>query len=126
MPAMRPQAISNRIRLSNEVAAPVLALVSEDGAVDSVLPAVINELSPYEHGVSAGCSKDDLLSRANEEFPLSPILVLIGRVVTFIEFKAVNVSVFCKPPNRGGHSCIPHVIPFYENITPCSITHIIP
>ncbi len=81
MPAMRPQAISNRIRLSNEVAAPVLALVSEDGAVDSVLSAVINELSPDPNSVGGDCSEHPLLAGANEQDALPTVSVVVGAVV---------------------------------------------
>lgn len=61
MPAIRPEAISNRIRLTYKVRAATCFLVAEGGAVDAVLPltgsdvdAVIFELPPDE-AVSVFC-----------------------------------------------------------------------
>ena len=101
---MRPDDISNGIRLAYEVATPVSAFISEHGAVDSFLPAVIAESSPHKHCISLGCAQDDALARADKPVPDAPVLVLIGRVVSFIQFKAIKVTVLRKPPNRGVHA----------------------
>ena len=64
---MRPEDISNLIRLPNEATGPMRGLVAEHGAVDpSPVPAVVDELSPSEHGVGSLGSQDDLLSGADK------------------------------------------------------------
>jgi len=107
MPAIRPDAISNCIRLANEVRAADFAFVAEDGAIDSVLAfsgslvnEVVDEVAPHEACVGALSSKDDFLSRPDEEFSLSPVPVVICRVVPLIKVDAVSVAILRQPPDR--------------------------
>ena len=104
MPATRPEAISNRIRLAYEFAAEVSAFIAEHGAVDALLAAVVFESSPREHGVSFGCTEDNLFTWTDEQVPTSSVLVLVSGVMSFIEFKAIKVTVLCKPPDRRRHT----------------------
>ena len=104
MPAIRPEAISNRVRLSNEVRAAMRRLVAEDGAVDSRLPAVVDELSPYETGVSTLRAQDDLLAGSDEQLSLSAVCVSVSRVVTFIQFKTVLIAILGEPPEGSSHA----------------------
>jgi hypothetical protein len=73
MPQIRPQDISNCVRLANEFRTEIRRLVPKDGAVDAGLPftgslvnAVVKEAPPDEHGVSAFCSQDDLLTGSDK------------------------------------------------------------
>lgn len=111
MPAMRPEAISNRVRLSNEVRAAMRRLVAEDCAVDAQLAfsgalvnTVVDELAPDEAGVTSLGSEHDLFTWSNKQFSPSPVFVLIGRVVSFIQFKAVFVAIFGEPPEGCLHA----------------------
>ena len=100
MPAMRPEAISNRVRLAYEVRAAVRALVSEYGAVNSVLPAVVDKSAPDEAGVSGCSAEHNLFAWAAEQLARSPVRVSVRRVVPLIEFEAVKVSILRQPPVR--------------------------
>lgn len=98
MPAMRPQDISNCVRRSNERRAEVRRLVSEDSAVDAVLPlagsgvnAVVDEVSPNKHCVACLGSEDPLLARSDEQPAVS---IRPGAVVPFIHLQAVEVAIF--------------------------------
>lgn len=100
MPAIRPDAISNCIRLANEVRAADFAFVAKDRAVDaglsfpgSLVNAVVNEVTPHEAGVGTLSSKDDFLSRPDEQFSFASIFVVVGRVVSLIEINAVSVAI---------------------------------
>lgn len=98
MPAISPEAISNLVRLSYEFATLDGRFVAEHGAVDSLLPAVIEELSPDEHGI-AGCGpQDNLFARPNEQFTLSAIRISVGAVVPLIKIKAITISILRQPP----------------------------
>lgn len=66
MPLTRPDEISNGISLSDKVAAFVEALVDEDCTVNSGLSAVVNELSPDEHGIALDGSEDDVFAGTDE------------------------------------------------------------
>lgn len=105
MPATRPEAVSNCVRLSNEVGAAVLGLVAEDGAIDALLPTAVEELPPDEHGVAALSAEDNLLPRSNKlRFTLLPGLSE-PRVVASVQLEAGAVSVAGKPPDWfSGHS----------------------
>jgi hypothetical protein len=100
MPAIRPEASSNRIRLSNEFGAAVLGLVSEDGAVDSLLSAIVNELSPNKHSVGVLGSQDDLFARADELRASLLAWLAQPTVVASVEREAIGVSVAREPPER--------------------------
>lgn len=110
MPAIRPEAISNRVRLSYEIRAAIARLVAEDRAVDSVLPAIVDEDSPHEHGIGALSSQHNLLAWTDELIIVagSAVGVSVSRVVAFIEFGAVNVAVLGQPPD-GSHGADPFV-----------------
>lgn len=84
MPATRPEAISNRIRLTYEGAGSVRAFVSEYGAIDSVLSAVIDELSPHEEGVSCAGAEYNFLAGPHEQFCVPPICIDVSRIVALI------------------------------------------
>ena len=104
---MRPEAISNRIRLAYEVRAAVRRLVAEDGAVDALLGLAgsfvdtgINELSPDPPRVSVTGAKDDFASGAAEELSLPPIAVLMGGIVALIQGEDIAVPILAEPPSR--------------------------
>jgi hypothetical protein len=95
MPAIRPEAISNRVRLSYEIRAAIRSFIAEDGTVNALLSAVVDELSPDKHGVGALGSKHDLFSWPNELSALSSVGVSVGAVMSFVQFKAITISVLC-------------------------------
>ena len=110
MPAISPEAISNRIRLANEVGAPVLAFVAERGAADSSLTfsgarvtAVVGESAPDEECAAVFGSKDDLFAGATEQGEAARRRFPRERIVSFVEREAVTVAVLCEPP-EGGHA----------------------
>jgi hypothetical protein len=85
MPAISPEAISNRIRLTNEFRALPHSFVAERGAVDPRLPfagahvsTVIDELPPDPEGRAVLGAQDDLFARPNKEFPESAIPIPIS------------------------------------------------
>ena len=94
MPAIRPEAISNFIRLAYEFRALVWAFVSENGAVDSSLPAVVDELPPDKQGICVGGSQDDLLTGADKLSAPASISIFVATVMTFVEGKAIFIPVF--------------------------------
>jgi hypothetical protein len=93
MPAMRPEAVSNCVRLAYEFAAKVRAFVTEDSAVDALLSTVIYEFSPGETCVTLLGPEDYFLPRADEELPLLLTFTVIGRVVALIHSKAGLIAV---------------------------------
>jgi hypothetical protein len=100
MPAISPEAISNRVRLANEARALIRRFVAEYCAIDSGLSfacslvnAVINELAPHETSVSVSGSQDDLIAGSNEQLSLSAVLILIGGIMSFIHFQTVEIAV---------------------------------
>ena len=99
MPAIRPEAISNRIRLANEVGTPVAALVAEHGAVNAVLSAIVDELPPHKERVRADRPERDLFARTNEQDLPPSVRVGASAVVAFIERKALTIAVLCQPPH---------------------------
>jgi hypothetical protein len=101
---MRPEAISNRVRLSNEARAAMRRLVAEDGAVDAALATVVDELSPHEASVSILAPEDDFLAGANEQLSFSSVCVLACGVVSLIQFQAVFIAIFGKPPKGCLHA----------------------
>lgn len=86
MPATRPEAISNFIRLLYEVRGAVNTLVSEYGAVDTALTIIGEEPAPHKQRICIRCAEDNFFSRADELLSLSTIGVLICAVVSFIKF----------------------------------------
>ena len=110
MPAIRPEAISNLVRLSYEFAASVMAFVTEHRAIDSALSTVVDEPSPHEHGVSVVCSQHNLFTRSDEQLSFAPVRVAVCAVVPFIEFKAITVSVLRQPPMPHNKSLKPTLL----------------
>jgi hypothetical protein len=88
MPFTRPAVISDCVSLSDKVGRPELSLVSEHGAVDALLSAGVDKLSPNKHCVAVAGSKNDLFSGAGKQISLSSVFVFIAAVMPFIEFKA--------------------------------------
>lgn len=76
------------------------AFVSEHGAIDPLLPAVINELSPNKEGVAVPCSKDDGFSRADKLASFSSVPVDVGAVVSLIKRETGRIAVFRQIPER--------------------------
>ena len=101
MPAIRPEAVSNAIRLLNEVRAADRRLIAKNGAVDTVLAStLVDEDSPHEHGV-AGCGAQyDLLSGASEAVAPSSIAIDRCAVVAQVQVEAREVAIFGQPPVR--------------------------
>jgi hypothetical protein len=66
----------------------VFAFVAEDGAVDSVFTAGVDELSPNKESVTVSRAKDDLFSGASKERALPAIGVTIARIVALVECEA--------------------------------------
>ena len=66
MPLTRPEEISDCIRLANKLGREMGAFVAEDGAVDAVLAAGIDEFAPNEKSVGISGSQDALLAGARE------------------------------------------------------------
>ncbi|ATN36792.1 hypothetical protein ACO34A_23710 (plasmid) [Rhizobium sp. ACO-34A] len=75
-PLTRPHEISDGVSLSDKLGRAVRAFVAEDGAVDALFAASIDELPPDEHGRAVGCSKHDLLAGAGEEPALASMAIL--------------------------------------------------
>ena len=84
MPFTRPAEISNGVSLSDKVGRSEAAFVSEHGAVDALLAAVVDELSPDEHGVSVSGAKNDVLAGANELDPLATVSIFVGAIMSLI------------------------------------------
>jgi hypothetical protein len=85
VPFTRPAEISNGVSLSDKVGREEAAFVSEDGAVDALLSAVVDELPPNKHGVSVARPENDVLSGADKLTALSSVLVVIATVMPLIE-----------------------------------------
>ena len=101
MPAIRPDRVSNRIRLANEQAALVSGFVAKHRTVNAMLArAFVDKSPPYEHGVCPFGAKHNLFARSCKSFPVSAIGVLVATVVAFVEFKAIQIAVFRQPPER--------------------------
>src|SRR5262245_31255257 len=107
MPAMRPEAISNCIRLANECGAAPAAFVAERGAVDAVLPfsgalvsAIVNELAPDEEGIAVERAEHDLFARADELPSSAAVSIAVGGIVALIHLQASSIAVARQPPQR--------------------------
>lgn len=104
MPATSPDSISNRVRLTNEVAGSVCAFVSEYGAVDAALPGGVNEPSPHKHCIACLCAEDKFFSWPDEQSSASAVCVHVGGIVPLIQRETVSIAVFGEPPRRVIHS----------------------
>jgi hypothetical protein len=82
--------ISDCVSLSDKLGTLVAfrRLIAEDGAVDALLPAVVDELSPNKHGVGISRSQEDNLSRPDALTALASVPIVIGTVVSLIHFQA--------------------------------------
>lgn len=100
MPAIRPDAISNLIRLAYETRAEIARLVAERRAVDTLLAGVIVEVSPDPEGIGVLRAQDELLA-GTDELPLPPAIgVPSAAVMPFVECEAGNVALLGEPPER--------------------------
>ena len=88
MPFTRPAEISNGVSLSDKVGRSEAAFVSEHGAVDALLPGIVDKLSPNKHGVAISGSKHDMLTGTDKLTALSSVLIFIAAVVPFVELQA--------------------------------------
>jgi len=71
----------------------VCALISEHGAVDSFLSAVVNELSPSEHGIRPLGSQDNFFPWADEQLTLAAIGVSVAAVMPLVECEAIKIAI---------------------------------
>jgi hypothetical protein len=102
MPLTRPAEISDCVSLSDKVrrSISVRRFVSEDGTVDALLSAGVDELAPNEHRVCIAGSQDDFLARSSEKKSFSTVPILVAGVVSLIEFKATRVAILGQIPKR--------------------------
>ncbi len=107
MPAIRPEVISNRIRLTYELGALDVALVAEHGAVNpglslagSGVDAVINELPPHPTCQAVERPKHDMLAGAYELTTDAAVCVPTRRIMPLVEREACPVPVLRQPPLR--------------------------
>jgi len=105
MPATRPEAISNCIRLTYEFRATVRGFVPEHRAVDAFLrvpgalvDALVDEFPPDPAGVAFLRSQDDLGPRPAKELAFAPVTILVRRVVTFVEREDGDIAILREPP----------------------------
>ena len=105
MPAIRPEAISNRIRLTYEVGTAVSALVPERGTVDALLSfacalvnRVIEKLPPHEERIPCKRPKDNVFAWTDELRLPPPICIHPPRVVPFVKRETCPIAVLCQPP----------------------------
>ena len=83
----------------------MLALVSEDGAVDALLSsacplidAVVNESSPDETGITGFCAQDELVTGADKQLARPPVRVVVAAVMPFVKCEAIKVAILSHPP----------------------------
>jgi hypothetical protein len=103
VPFTRPAEISNGVSLSEKEAGFVMGLVSENGAVDSLLSGIVDEFFPNKQGVSGPSSQDNFLTGAAKQFWFSSVFVKLAAVVAVEKFPAHIVPVFSDPPERLMH-----------------------
>ena len=86
MPLTRPAEISNGVSLSDKVGREIAVrgFVSKDGTIDTLLPAIVDELSPNKHGIAVSGSKHDMLAGSNKLTALSSVSIVIAAVMPFI------------------------------------------
>ena len=98
MPHTRPDAISDGVSLSDKVGREVRAFVTEEAAADALLTGGVSKSLPYERSISQRCAKDNLFAGSAEDAPASAVAILMGAVVSLVEFEAGPVSIFGEPP----------------------------
>lgn len=117
MPFTRPDVISDSVSLSDKLTRPVRGFIPKDGAIDTLLAAVVDEPTPDEHGVSVSGSEHDAFSRSDELASTAAVTIAVAGVMAFIEFKARAVAVLGQIPKRLAHSCsLPHDVPMLEHL----------
>jgi len=86
MPFTRPAEISDGVSLSDKVGRSIAGrgFVSEYGAVDAGLSAVVDELSPHKEGISVAGPENNVFSWSDKLASLSSVLVLVGAIVSLI------------------------------------------
>jgi hypothetical protein len=84
MPLIKPQAISNRVRLAYEFAALVRSFIAKHGTVDAALPlsgslvdAVVLESPPNENSIPCCGSQDNLFSGTAKQPPPPSVSVFV-------------------------------------------------
>lgn len=100
MPLTRPDVISDCVSLSDKLGRSRGALVPEYRAVDALLTAGIDELSPNKKRVCSIGSEDNFLARASKQNSSPAVSVSICGVVPLVEFEAGHVAVFGEIPER--------------------------
>lgn len=100
MPAIRPEDISNLIRLAYKTRALMARLIAEYRAVDTLLATVVMEVSPDEEGISSFGSQHDLFPRSDELESLASICILSCGVMAFIKLEAIEIAFLRQPPER--------------------------
>jgi hypothetical protein len=91
MPAMRPDAISNRVRLAYEFTALVRSFIPERSTVDTLLPvpcplvdAVVTKYFPNKQGVPLCRSQANIIPGSDKLLGLAAIRVGAMRVVASV------------------------------------------
>lgn len=105
MPAIRPEAISNCIRLTYEFRAAVRGFVTEDSAVDPFLrlsrpfvDALVDEFAPDPSRITFLRSQDDLGPRPAKQLAPAAVTVLVRRVVALVEREDGDIAILREPP----------------------------
>jgi hypothetical protein len=78
MPLTRPDVISDSVSLSDKLTRLVRTLIAEEGAVDAMLSAGVDELAPNKGSSGIGRTEHDFLPRSCKELPHSSISVVVG------------------------------------------------
>jgi hypothetical protein len=84
MPAIRPDSISDRVSLSDKLGRGVRRLVAEEGAVDTLLSAVVDKFPPGPACIACVSSKDEFFSRPNKLESGSVVGVFVTGVMSLI------------------------------------------
>jgi hypothetical protein len=100
MPFTRPAEISNGVSLSDKVGRSEFAFVSKHGTIDSLLSAIVDELSPNKHGISVSGSQHDVFAGADKLTSLSSVSIVIAAVVPLVEIKTTQIAVLRDVPIR--------------------------
>ncbi len=102
--------ISDRVSLSDKLRREIGPFISEDGAVDAVLSAVVDKIAPDEKGVGCVCSEHDGLARPDELASASTVSISVAGIMSLIEREAGYVPVLCEPPCGAVWDALPHVV----------------
>jgi hypothetical protein len=78
MPLTNPDVISDSVSLSDKLTRRDRPFVAEEGAVDALLPAVVDEFPPNKGSVWRIGSEADFIARPTEQLPYATIFVVIA------------------------------------------------